>query len=255
MKKIITLFLFSLILSSCSKTDDDAGNKCTSDCTTITGKFVSANDEPVPNVRLKLQYESGGGIFNPGKTRKIVDVKSDKEGSFYKNFYIEDQELGINPKGYFNVIVDDSGLDVNKYIRSNNLIGNTTVDMGFTIFSITNRDTIINANFYIPKKAYIKVNLNNFLPQSSEDHFEVQTLYPFGAEIGYNEFLDSKYGTGFSGYDNFNATSQNNQLKVFVAENERNIIRIFKRKNGVNTSEDYPIMVPANNNIVLSFDY
>ena len=75
-----------------------------------------------------------------------------------------------------------------KYIRTNNLIGNTTTPIGFAIFPITNRDTIIDNTFYIPKKAYIKVNLNNFVPLQDDDFFEVQTLYPFGTKIGTNPF-------------------------------------------------------------------
>ena len=83
----------------------------------------------------------------------------------------------------------------------------------------------------------------------------MQTLYPFGEKIGSNTFLNSEYATGFSGYGNWRATSNNSLLHVFVAEGENNVIRIFRRKNGVNTSEDIPIYIPANNTIELTYNF
>ena len=70
-----------------------------------------------------------------------------------------------------------------------------------------------------------------------------------------NTFLNSEYSTGFSGYGNWRAINNNNLLNVFVAEGENNVIRIFRRKNGVNTSEDIPIFIPQNNTIELTYDF
>jgi hypothetical protein len=199
-----------------------------------------------------MKYRVGSELGS--YTRKLVDTKSDQNGNFNRNFFIKDNEIG-NTVGSFYIDIDDSNIDVNKYIRTNNLIGNTTTEIGFAIISITNRDTIIDKTFYIPKKAYIKVNLNNFAPLQTNDYFEVQTLYPFGPKIGVNTLLNSEYSTGFSGYGNWRATSNNNLLNVFVAEGENNIIRIYRRKNGVNTSEDIPIFIPQNNTIELTYDF
>lgn len=255
MKTVIRLFVLFLLLTSCEKTEDDTNNECTSNCTTLSGKFVTLNNAPVSNIKVSLKYRISGGELGAGSTRKIVSTESDQNGSFSKSFFIKDNELGNSANGYFQVEIDDSNIDVNKYIRTNNLIGNTTTDIGFAIFSITNRDTIIDKTFYIPKKAFIKVNLNNFTPQQFDDYFEVQTLYPFGPKIGMNTFLNSEYSTGFSGYGNWRATSNNNLMNVFVAEGENNVIRILKRKNGVNTSEDIPIFIPQNNTIELIYEF
>ena len=130
-----------------------------------------------------------------------------------------------------------------------------TTPLSFSIYSIGRRDTVINNTFYIPTKAFIKVHLNNFTPQQVDDYFEVQTLYPYGLAIGDNPFLDSPYSTGFSGYGAFRATKLDNLLTVFVAEGEKNIIRIVKRKNGENSLEDYPVVVPKNNTIELSYNF
>jgi hypothetical protein len=252
--KTIKSLLFIVIISivSCSKTEDDTNDECSGNCTILKGNFVTLNNEPVPNVKVSMKYIKSNELAF--YSRKLVDTESDQNGNFNRNFFIKDNEIG-NTGGYFDIDIDDSNIDVNKYIRTNNLIGNTTTDIGFSIFSITNRDTIIDKTFYIPKKAYIKVNLNNFAPLQSDDYFEVQTLYPFGPKIGVNALLNSEYSTGFSGYGNWRATSNNNLLNVFVAEGENNIIRILRRKNGVNTSEDIPMFIPQNNTIELTYNF
>ena len=252
MKNVFKIFALIFIFTSCSKTEDDTNNVCTSNCTVLKGKFVTLNNEPVPNIKVSLKYVRSNELAY--FARKIVNTQSDQNGNFNKNFFIKDNELGITD-GIFQVDIDDSNIDVNKYIRTNNLIGNTTIDIGFAIFSIINRDTIIDNTFYIPKKAYIKVNLNNFIPQQPNDKFEVQTLYPFGQNVGFNPFLNSEYSTGFSGYDNWVAKNLNNQLSVFVAEGEKNIIRINKIKNGIGSSQDFEIIVPQNNTIELTYNF
>jgi hypothetical protein len=255
MKNLIAIFILFLLFTSCEKTEDDTDNNCTSNCTTLSGKFISLGNQPVPNIKVSLKYRISGGELGGGSTRKIVDTKSGQDGNFYKDFFIKDSELGYVASGYFQVEIDDSNIDLDQYIRTNNLIGGNSADIGFAIFSIINRDTIIDKTFYIPKKAYIKVNLNNFIPQQADDNFEVQTLYPFGEKIGTNTFLDSEYATGFSGYGNWKAENINNTLHVFVAEGEKNIIRIFRRKNGVNTYEDFPIVIPPDNTIELTYNF
>jgi len=255
MKNIIKFFTLLLVFTGCEKTEDDTNNNCTSNCTTLSGKFVTLNNAPVPNIKVSLKYRISGGELGGGSTRKIASLESDQNGNFHKNFFIKDNELGNGASGYFDVEIDDSNIDVNKFIRTNNLIGSTTTDIGFAIYSITNRDTIIDKTFYIPKKAFIKVRLNNFVRLQADDSFEVQTLFPFGSKVGINNFLNSEYSTGFSGYGNWTAISNNNLFTVFVAEGETNIIRVFRRKNGVNSAEDIPIFIPVNNTIELTYDF
>jgi hypothetical protein len=254
MKNLIKVFVLFLILTGCEKTEDNTNNDCTSNCTTLSGKFVTLNNVPVPNIKVSINYEIWGGELAGGYTRKIVSTQSDQNGNFYKNFFIKDNELGNTADGSFQVNIDDSNIDANKYIRTHNFINNWA-EIGFSIYSITSRDTIIDRTYYIPKKAYIKVNLNNFIPKQADDYFEVQTFYPFGTKIGKNDFLNSEYSTGFSGYGNWRAINLNNRLNVFVAEGENNVIRIFRRKNGVNTFEDFPMKILENNLIELTYNY
>jgi hypothetical protein len=253
MKKVFFL-VFILTFYGCTKIDDDTNSFCNADCTTLQGKFVSANNEGVQGVKVSINYRISGGPLGGGRIRKITETVTDQDGNFYKKFYIKESELGSS-EGYFKVLIDDSNLDVDKYILIDNQIGTTTSPLDFTISQINTRDTIIGNTFYLPKKAHIKVNLNNFVPLQSGDIFEVRTFYPFGQNVGYNEFLDSEYDTGFSGWGTFIATELNSQLHPFVAENEQNIIHIIKRKNGISTTEEITLFIPPNNSIELSFDY
>ncbi|MFV8376980.1 hypothetical protein [Flavobacterium sp. LB1P71] len=255
MKNLITIVVLFLVFTSCEKTEDDTNTDCTSNCTVLRGRFVTLNNLPVPNIRVSLKYKIGGGELGGGSTRKIVNIESDQYGNFNKDFFIKDRELGNSAGGYFDVEIDDSKIDLNKYIRTNNLIGGSSTDIGFAIYSITRRDTIIDETFYIPKKAFIKVNLNNFVSQRAGDLFEVRTLYPFGPKVGLNTFLNSEYSTGFSGYGNWIATNLNNRLNVFVAEGEKNIIRVIRIKNGIGSSQDFEITVPPNNTLELTYNF
>lgn len=255
MKNLIYLFLI-INFVSCSRAEIDYTNEiCISNCTTLQGRFITANNEGVQGVKVSLTYRISGGALGGGSTRFIVETETDENGIFNEQFYINDDELGDTAQGFFLIDYDDSSLDVTSFILTDNLIGNTTQPLSQGVPSIRIRDTIIGNTYYLPKKAHIKINLNNFVPMQDGDHFEVRTLYPFGPNIGYNDFLQSEYATGFSGYDTFIASDVNNQFNVFVAENENNVIRILKIKNGVSTPEDYTIYIPTNNNIELTYEY
>lgn len=255
MKKILLLTLL-VVVSSCSRSKDDSWKRCKSNCTTLEGRFISMNEEGVKGVKVKFKHITSHGMYGGSTTREIVKVTSDENGNFHKKFYIRDTELGENPKAEFLLTIDDTELDVSHYILTDNLLGSSTsYPSDFRIPAIHNRDTVIKNTYYIPKKAHITVHLRNFEPIQPGDFFEVKTYFPFGPNVGYNEFLDSEYDTGHSGWNAFLADGINTELHPFVAENDKNIIRIIRKKDGVILREDYPIFVPSNNTIEMAFDY
>lgn len=253
MKKI-ALLLILLNFFNCEKIEDDTNINCISDCTTLQGRFITYNNVGVEGVKVSLKYRKSIGTYS-NSTRLIAETYTDKNGNFFKEFYVKDSELGNTAEGYFNIEYDDTNLDVMKYILSDNLVGTTKQPLGQTLFTLNTRDTIFGNTYYLPTKAHIKINLNNFVKQQDDDHFEVRTFYPFGPKIGSNNFLNSKYATGFSGWGTFVAKGLNNFLNVFVAENEENVIRVYKRKNGVSSREEFTIFVPSDNTIELTYDY
>lgn len=248
MKKLIFLFSLFIFLISCSKTDDDTEEICNSDCTILQGRFVTENDSPLKNIELRLDYRISNAPFS-ASTRIIKKTKTDENGNYEMKFYLEDSEIGNN-EGYFALLIDATNLNSDNYINREDIY------IGDAIYSLPKRDTIIDKSFYIPTKDFITVNLIGFTPIQNNDYFEVRTLFPSGLKIGENDFLGGEYQTNGSGYGNYSATSDNQKFEnVIVARNETNIVRIARRKNGVNTIEDFEVEVPENNSIELTYEY
>ncbi len=250
--QIVLLLVLSLIC--CDKIEDASNISCTQNCSTINYKFVSTSNQPLNNIHVKVEYLKSRGSLGGYQRRILVDEKSNSIGEVFKRFFIKNEELG-STSGWFNISIDDSNLNNNKYITSSNGVSGFGTVLGSTIYSIVNRDTIISNEYYFPKKAFIKVHLNNFSAQHPNDYFEVQSMYPFGKRTNELSNLNSYYSTGFSGWGVWKSTEINKTFLVYVAESENNIIRIRRRKNNIDYFEDVQIYVPANNNIQLSFDF
>ena len=255
MKHKFIIGILFLLITSCKKSELEKRQDCGSNCTIIKGRFVTASNEPVPGVKIKCTYSIDKGWLSGIEVREIFKTETDKNGNYYQSFHVRDDELGYTRLAGFRVEIDDSPLDANKYIKTNNTSEGQTRILGFSIDPINRRDTVILHDYYIPKKAFITVNLKAFSLQQQDDYFDVQTFYPYGQNVGYNPFIDSPYAAGFSGYARFRATNANTQLNVLVADNEKNIIRIVRRKNGIITNQDFPMIIPTNNNIVLTYNY
>ena len=254
MKKIIILILI-LNIYSCSKTEDETNNICLSNCTILKGKFITTNNVGIEGIKISLSYQSSGTLGSFRYTRLIAETQTDENGEFYQEFYVKENELGETANGLFIVDFDDTNLEPNEYILSGYRVETTAPPLE-AFYSINSRDTIIGNTYYLPKKTNITVNLNNFIPLKEGDYFDVATFYPFGPNIGTNNFLNSEYASGFSGgSDIFKAEGINSKLNPFVAENEENIIKVTKRKNGVVTTENFTVFVPMNNTIELNYEY
>jgi len=237
---------------SCTK--DDSGKICKSDCNTIKGKFTTMNGEPVPGVKLELKHTKGTAWY--GDVRVIAKTTSKADGTYELKFHLKDHEVGQDAEGYFSVLIDDSDLDIDYYIKQDNELGTSANTMDFTIDHFEDREEVVEYNFYIPKKAWITVHLNNYYPQDEFDYFNVSSLYPFGRETGGNPD-EPVYHTGKSGYEAFMATEPNNALKVYVAEKENNKLFITRKKNGEKLPhETLELFVPENpEDIEVNFEY
>ncbi|KUJ61358.1 hypothetical protein AR687_13010 [Flavobacteriaceae bacterium CRH] len=246
MKKLLLLFLL-IIAVSCSKTEDDTRDTCTMNCTTLSGNFITVDNKPLAGIEVSFSYHIGSQVGS--YTRKIAKTKTNSKGDYSVDFHLNDSELGNAAPGYFIISVDDKNLDPNEYFRLGNNAG-----LGYDIHEIKNRDTIINASFYIAKKTNIKVHLNNFIPLKEGDFFEVKTYFSHGIK---NENLNSlesfySYGSG----DIFKASVKNQASTITAAEGEKNNIVISRRKNGITfENEIHEVFIPANNQIELTFDY
>jgi hypothetical protein len=232
------LFLLLLISSfySCEKIDDDFNNICNSNCTVIEGTFTTANNIPIKNVKVELDYRASTGTFGVS-VRNIRQTTTDDNGYYRMEFFIEDNELGVNADGYFRLQSDYSNVaNTDNYIIPNNaLIGLDTWDV---IYSINSRDTIINKSVYVPTKAILKINLLNYFPIEENDFFSVVGSYP---------------GGGFS----FSANGQPNQLfEMNVAQNEITSIEVKKRKNSIiSIVDEVDLFIPENDILEINYEY
>lgn len=235
MRKLILLLLI-ISFYGCEKIDDDFNDVCESECTVIEGTFTTANNEPIINVKVELDYRASTGTYGVS-VRNIRRTTTDNNGYYRMEFFIEDNELGENAEGYFRLQADVSEVEnINNYIiPSQNLEGLNNWDV---IYSINTRDTIIDKSFYVPTKAILNVNLTNFNPIQENDFFKVISNYP-GGSFGINA-------------DNIN----NQTIEVFVAENENNNIKISKRKNGIYTEiDELNLFIPDDETLELNYEY
>ncbi len=250
MKRFILISLI-LTLSGCSKTDDDTNNICSSDCTILQGRFITMDNEGINGANLAFEFIRGGGYL-PTYTRLISDLVSDENGNFYDEFYLEDSEIDSSSSGSLILRVNESSLNIIDNIITPDLT-NTNFEQWL---QVSTRDTIIEQTYYMPKKANIVVNLNNFFPILENDRFEVRSIFPYGSlsEDGYNEVLETNYYATLS-REIYGATEINNSLNVVVAENENNIIRVYKTKNGIYTYEDVVINIDSSSPDEITLEY
>lgn len=239
--KFLYLFVFlilGLTLQSCKDIiENDINNACNSDCTNIEGTILTANNRPLQGVQLELSYKSSGNYgLGGGTTRKIRNVKTDENGYYNLNFYIKTKELGLQSDGYFILKVNVSSLRSEEYILSNAYQG---LDyLGDIIYSIEKRDTLLNRSFYIPELAYLKLNMNNFIPIEKNDFFDVTVSFPGGSRRWKPRSENTSYP------------------KIYVAKNDINTIYVRKRKNGVlHSPEEFEIFVSENYEIELTYEY
>lgn len=234
MKKIFLLFITVFTLYGCFREEDDSNDICTSDCTTLQGRVVTTNNQGISGINLTFEFFKGASLSS--YTRLISDINSNDNGNFYDEFYLEDEEIDENSYGNLILRIDESGLNTREDIITPDL-ANIYLECWF---DINNRDTIIEQTYYFPKKTNVVVNLNNFIPLQENDRFEVRPLFPYGFENpepeDYNDILETIYVP--TNGPLYKATETNNSLNVILAQNEKNIIRIYKTKNGVYTYDE-----------------
>jgi len=250
MKKVISLLII-LTFYGCFRTEDDTGNVCSSNCTVLQGRIITMNNEEISGVNLKFEYFRGASLSS--YTRVISDLNSDENGNFYDEFFLEDEEIDESLPGNLTLKIDENDLINNGYI-----IGPDSVNIYLERwFDINTRDTIIEQNYYFPKKTHVVVNLNSFVPILENDRFEIGAIFPYGFENpepdSYNDILETIYVP--TNGKLYKATEINNSLNVIVAENEKNIIRIYKTKNGIVTYEEILIDVNSSNPDEITLEY
>jgi hypothetical protein len=155
-----------LTISSCVREEDDLSSQnCTSQCTIVSGKFVTHDGtQPIPNVPVTLYWKNlqigAGGVI---RTKAIGTTNSN--GDFLLKFAMREDEL---KQGYFAMKYD---------IRDPNYW--TIGEKEFPIQKIR-RDTMVFSSYLIPVKAYLDLQIANSNDIKPTDYFYSSFRFRFG---------------------------------------------------------------------------
>jgi len=256
MKKTLFFLFILFTIVGCEKEDDDTNIVCTSDCTTISGHILTSGDLPLDGIKIQLKYIERGFLYYHSWLKR--ETTTDANGFYSISFNIKDNEIESFEgavSSYFELQINLNNLDPDKYFLLEHISETDTSYYWNPIISLKQNSEYYES-LYIPTKNYITVTLKNFRPTQENDHFEVQTFFPWGSESNESQMLNTKYGIISSGYDNFVARNENQTFRnIPVAKNDTNIVRIIKMKNGIASPEDHKIFIPENNKIELTYEY
>ncbi|WP_417559019.1 hypothetical protein [Mesoflavibacter zeaxanthinifaciens] len=231
--RILSLKILSVLLlfTSCSKEEEDfISQNCETDCTEIIGKIMTDNGTvPIADVELTVKWDNIP-YLGSGTIRNKAITRTDSEGNFNLKFYIRDDEIEA---GGFRIEYE---LNENEYLSSHlNRI---------TIFQIA-RDTTININYNIPKKAFLNLSLLNLDDIQSGD--DLATDFSYERPDGFDQSVDGQV-ISWS-----NESEQNNLIEV--AGNVPVELRIRRRINGVSTSEIETLFLEAGTTSDYTIDF
>ncbi len=250
MKKLVIL-LIAFTFTNCYESIDDSDANCSTDCSILQGKVITENNQGISDVDFTFEFKRWSTLGSYERT--ISKVSTDNNGNFYDEFYLKDHEIDPEKKGYFLLTADLSSLAGNT-----DLLLPLAQDFELSdSFKIVDRNNPIEQIFYIPKKTTVKVNLNNFVVAQEGDSFVVQSTFPFGFKDPNPVTMATTLDTDYELYSSkfYRATATNNTFEVVLAQNQKNNLRIFRRKNGVNEYEDLVLDVKSTSPSEITIDY
>jgi hypothetical protein len=238
--RILFLFLPAIFLWSCSKRDNSSLNiPCIDSCTTVQGRFITGNNEPIAGLSLEIRSEIrptlGLGVTT---IRKIATCKTDYNGYYSVTFSLKSGEYGEYNHYLFLKLNYDRAefLPIPWYDQ----FGTDEI-----VPVRERRDTTVSMDYYLASKAQLRLQLNNFTPASSADSFYILPVYH---DVGYNkrQTTDPQF---------FLATQTNNEKTIPIAGNEQNKISVVRKKSGIRTVSDTLIFTPTNQTTILTINY
>ena len=240
MKPILLSLLLTALLLSCTKRDNSSLNTpCTDTCTTIQGRFLTGNNEPIAGLSLVVRTESRPTL-GLGQTtiRKIATDKTNSNGFYTFTFSLKPGEYAQHNRYLFLKVDYDKArfLPIPWYDQ----FGTEEI-----VPVRGKRDTTVTMDYYFASKAQLRLQLNNFLPASTADSFYILPVYH---DVGYNkeQVTEPQF---------FVATQTNGEKTIPIAGNQQNKISVVRKKNGIRTISDTLIFTPTNQTTILSLNY
>ncbi|MBB6612426.1 hypothetical protein H7F15_15370 [Pontibacter sp. Tf4] len=213
-----------LFLSSCHTQSDDFISKyCPGSCTVIKGKLTTdGRTKPLAGVTLEVNWYTYSSPAITSNTRRKAITTTDANGNFELRFLIQDDELPneYTNTSYFQV---KASADKNTYLfclGDNLLLEYTDLE----------RNTTINANYNLPRKAQLVLQVSNPQAMANGDNIQSSILMDAGVS-------GTSYGCSVGAY----LTAGNAQTTIAVAANEDIVIRSVKNKAGSQTTSNQTI--------------
>ena len=232
----VLLFLFSVCLLSCDRTDDSTNEVCTGNCNVFTGRIYSEDNAGIPDVEITLSYALNQIGVN--YKRIIAKSKTDLNGNYRIEGFIKDSEFNA---GYFYLNVDGNKIENSlsgAFFKPSELVDENGEINQYFIPDLTNRAQIINIDYRIPYKTNITVNLNEFNPTTPNDEFGIGNRINYGFQSEFNRFFTKQSTeTGFGYCIGLNTTL------IIPATFGENYLSIYRFKNGLADSTNDVIVV------------
>lgn len=240
--KIFAITLVSFF-SFFSCTQDDTDKICASDCTTIIGKIIRADNTGIEGVKVTFSYIISTPHYH---TRNIASGYTDQNGNYTMSGYINENEIDISKE--FKITIDtlkvQSSLN-NEFLKTNEIQKDIlTRTANIVIEGFPTRPEIINiVDYIVPFKTELTINLHNFEPVIDYDLFGFESKVEYGFK---NQFALTM---------SENANSTESQYHVITGRGE-NIIKVRKIKNGQFTDfTENVILTGTPSNVSLDFEY
>ncbi|MCC8173206.1 MAG: hypothetical protein LIO65_02080 [Odoribacter sp.] len=86
--RTLLLFFCTATFISCVKEEDDSGTICESDCTVITGKVISSNNQSLSDIGIEVKYYEAQWLHH-SLTRLKATAKTSNNGLFNMSFTLK----------------------------------------------------------------------------------------------------------------------------------------------------------------------
>ncbi len=239
MKNILSILTVMILFGSCTKTEISTINKpCFDSCTTVQGRFITGNNEGIPNIPIELNAEiqPPSGI---GQTtiRKIATGTTNNNGFYTLNFGLWEREYGQMTSAVLSINFSYNKL---KFLPVTWYENYRTAEF---LGPLSRKDTTITANIFLASRSKLKIRLENFVPLQVGDGFSVITTCGVG--------LERQYESG--GF--IEANQPTIEQEVDACGNEETTVIVRKTKNGISSSTSTTISTPTGQIVPVTFTY
>lgn len=241
MKHCVLGLIFTLvIISSCRKIDKSSLNEpCTGSCATVSGRFMTSNNQPLPNIPIEIRSERSRPNYIVD-VRRIATTKTDANGYYSMQFALKDYEWG--PQASASVSLSYS-YDESKYLPIHKFYKDIRLSYDGARFERS--DVSVTKNIRLPKLTKVNLTLSGFVPPLdwANNYFNVAAFNKAGAdakELAVSGCL---------------ADAPITTKEIYVGGDDSTRFSIERRKAGVVSIKDTMVYTPIGKTTALSFSF